>query len=102
VSLERWRALSEAERKRFPPLTPDFVAEIRSETDALADLQAKMTEYMEQGARLGWLLDPQEKMAYVYRSGGPVEALAGWTQVLDGGEVLPGFGFDLGGLRLPG
>ncbi|MBK8492980.1 MAG: Uma2 family endonuclease [Saprospirales bacterium] len=101
ITTERWLALSAADKKRFPPLTPDFVAEIRSESDELITLQEKMLEYIEQGARLGWLLDPQEKTAYIYHAGGTVETLQGWTQVLSGGEVLPGFEVDLKELRLP-
>ncbi|MCB9282921.1 MAG: Uma2 family endonuclease [Lewinellaceae bacterium] len=101
ISNERWRALSEEDKKHFPPLIPDFVAEIRSESDVLPILQEKMREYMEQGARLGWLLDPQEKAAYIYHADGTVQKLEGWTQALSGGAVLPGFEFDLEGLRLP-
>ena len=101
ISLERWQALPAAGKKRFPPLTPDFVAGIRSESDDLQVLQDKMREYIEQGARLGWLLDPQEKKAYIYRADGSVELVPGWDRPLSGEEVLAGFVFDLEGLRLP-
>lgn len=101
IARERWQSLSEADKKRFPPLTPDFVAEIRSESDRPEDLKAKMREYIEQGAHLAWLLDPVERGAYLYRRDGAVQSLAGWTQVLTGEEVLPGFRFDLAALKLP-
>jgi Uma2 family endonuclease len=54
IKLERWNALSEDERQRFPPICPDFVIELRSETDNLKKLQAKMQEYLGSGIRLGW------------------------------------------------
>lgn len=101
VAMQRWQSLRASDKKRFPPLTPDFVAEIRSESDELPVLHAKMEEYIEQGARLGWLLDPQEKTTYIYRADGSMEALEGWDRALSGEEVLPGFLFDLEGLRLP-
>lgn len=101
ISNRRWHSIPASDKKRFLPLTPDFVAEIRSESDELPVLHAKMEEYIEQGARLGWLLDPQEKTAYIYRADGSMEALEGWDRALSGEEVLPGFLFDLEGLRLP-
>lgn len=101
VTRERWRKLTEQEKKRFPPLTPDFVAEIRSENDSRENLEAKMKEYIDQGAHLGWLFDPQEREVLIYRRDGSVQTLAGWTQVLDGEAVLPGFRFDLAKLRMP-
>src|SRR6476646_4562679 len=75
VAKDRWEALSEEEQEGFVPLCPDFVVELRSKTDSLATLQAKMREYQENGARLGWLLDPQRQQAEIYRLGQPVETL---------------------------
>lgn len=94
VKRERWEALTTAEREAFPPLCPDFVVELRSQSDLLATLQAKMGEYVANGALLGWLIDPLEKKVYVY---GPDQA----TRCLDNPEtisgepVLPGFELDL-------
>jgi Uma2 family endonuclease len=76
---------------RFSPLCPDFVAELRSPSDDLADLQAKMAGYLACGARLGWLLDPFEK--HVYRRGRDVEILEHPERV-DGEDVLNGFVLD--------
>jgi len=67
VSDERLNALTLEQRRGFIPLCPDFVIELRSPSDSLADLQVKMREYMENGAKLGWLLDTEWKRAYVYR-----------------------------------
>jgi Uma2 family endonuclease len=90
VRRHRWEALSEEEQAEFPPLCPDFVVEIRSPSDRLSTLQAKMQEYIDNGAQLGWLLDPQEKNVYVYRPHAPIEVL---TQpvTLSGEPLLPGF-----------
>ena len=67
VKKERWDELSEEEKERFPPFCPDFVVELRSPSDSLNNLQTKMEEYIENGASLGWLIDPQERKIYVYR-----------------------------------
>ena len=67
VPKARWEALSPEQREKFPPLCPDFVIELRSRTDRLGDVQEKMAEYMANGARLGWLIDPYGGGAYVYR-----------------------------------
>lgn len=90
VTSARWEALSEAEQETFPPLCPDFVIELRSPTDNLAVLKAKLEEYRENGARLGWLLDPQEQRAFVYRPGEAVEVFIK-PEVLHGERVLQGF-----------
>jgi len=90
VAKDRWEALSEEEQEGFVPLYPDFVVELHSKTDSLATLQAKMREYQENGARLGWLLDPQRQQVEIYRIGQPVETLQN-PETLSGEDVLPGF-----------
>ncbi|NJR15754.1 MAG: Uma2 family endonuclease [Calothrix sp. CSU_2_0] len=98
VKLERWQALTKDEQRRFPPMCPDFVIELRSETDSLEKLRAKMREYQENGASLGWLIDPQTPLVEIYRSGQDVEVLNfsfDNPPLLSGEEVLPGFVLDL-------
>ncbi|MFO5528691.1 MAG: Uma2 family endonuclease [Cuspidothrix sp.] len=90
IKLERWEALTQEERKKFPPLTPDFIIELRSETDRLKTLQEKMQEYIANGLCLGWLIDPQDKEVEIYRIGKPVEIVQ-LPAVLSGEDVLPGF-----------
>jgi Uma2 family endonuclease len=90
IRRERWEALTKAQRVKFAPLCPDFVIEVRSETDRLSDLLDKMQEYLDNGARLGWLIDPIDKRAYIYRPGQPVETLDN-PGSLHGDPVLPGF-----------
>ncbi|CAN5225037.1 Uma2 family endonuclease [soil metagenome] len=90
VRQERWNALPAKQRKKFAPLCPDFVAEIRSETDSLKSLQEKMEEYIANGAQLGWLFDPQSKKVYVYRPQANVKILDN-PQTLSGEPLLRGF-----------
>jgi Uma2 family endonuclease len=90
VKRERWEALSKDQREGFAPLCPDFVIELRSRTDLLTDLQAKMQEYIDNGARLGWLIDPTDKRVYVYRPSQAVEVLDD-PAFVSGDPVLPGF-----------
>ncbi|MBC8042273.1 MAG: Uma2 family endonuclease, partial [Rhizobacter sp.] len=67
VALERWQALTDKERKQFPPLCPDFLIELMSESDALRTAQEKMQEWMSNGCRLAWLINPKTETAYIYR-----------------------------------
>ncbi len=92
---ERYFALSQEERtEKFARICPDFVIELRSKSDRLRNLQTKMREYVENGARLGWLIDPTEKKVYVYRSNKSVEVLEKAATV-SGEDVLHGFELDL-------
>lgn len=89
-----WLALTPEQRQQFPPLCPDFVLELRSKSDSLSPLQEKMQEYLDNGAQLGWLIDPQTKQVEVYRPDLAIEVLESPSMVL-GGEVLVGFELDL-------
>jgi Uma2 family endonuclease len=97
VRLDRWEALTKKERERYAPLCPDFVGEIVGPPLPLAALQAKMQEYMDNGARLGWLIDPKSKRVEVYRTGQEAEVLNNPAS-LSGEDVLPGFVLDLTGI----
>ncbi len=94
VRNERIEALTEEEWQKFLPLCPDFVLELRSPSDAMGTLQKKMEEYRENGARLGWLLDPLTKSVHVYRPGLAVEVLENPTSV-PGEPILRGFVLDV-------
>jgi Uma2 family endonuclease len=95
VKRSRWEVLTQQQREEFPPLCPDFVVEIRSRSDRLEHVQAKMQEYLDNGAQLGWLLDPGAKQVYIYRPQAPVVCLDN-PQTVAGDPVLPGFVLDLG------
>jgi Uma2 family endonuclease len=86
----RWSALTKDQQVKFAPLCPDFVVEVRSPTDKVADLREKMQEYLDNGVQLGWLIDPFEKRIHIYRPGQPVVILDNPTSV-SGESVLPGF-----------
>jgi Uma2 family endonuclease len=94
VRRDRWEALSPEERKRFAPICPDFVVELRSPTDDLEELQAKLEEYLENGAQLGWIIDPLEQQVHIYRPGEPVLCLEDPATVA-GDPLLPGFSLGL-------
>jgi Uma2 family endonuclease len=94
VRRSRWDALTDAQRRKFPPVCPDFVIELRSPSDTLAAGQAKLEEYLACGARLGWLIDPDERRAYVYRPGRVVHVVEQATE-LRGDPELPGLILDL-------
>src|SRR5436190_21416496 len=93
ISHERWNRVPGEQREKLAPICPDFVVELRSPSDRLPDIQEKMEEYMANGARLGWLLDPFENRAYIYRHGQSPERIDSPT-ILCGDPVLPGFKFD--------
>lgn len=94
VSQERWDALTPEQKGTFANICPDFVVELRSGSDSLISQQEKMREYMDNGAVLGWLIDPQNRTVEIYRAGLAVEVLANPSE-LSGEEVLPGFLLDL-------
>ncbi|WP_414550822.1 Uma2 family endonuclease [Anabaena sp. CCY 0017] len=93
VTLARLEALN-PDPAKFLPIAPDFAVELRSASDSLQTLQQKMQEYIENGVRLGWLIDPQNQRVEVYRTGRDVEVLKSPTS-LSGEDVLPGFVLDL-------
>jgi Uma2 family endonuclease len=90
MRLDRWNALTREQQEGIPPYCPDFILELRSPSDRLPDLQGKMEEYLNNGARLGWLIDPIERVVYVYRPGEAVERLDHPREV-SGEPVLAGF-----------
>jgi Uma2 family endonuclease len=94
VRRSRLATLTEEQKARFLPLCPDFVIELRSPSDNLKTLQAKMQEYIDNGAQLGWLLNPIDRRVYVYRPGVAVACLENPTTI-SGDPELPGFVLDL-------
>ncbi len=94
ISTDKWQALTPEQRKGFLPLCPDFVIELLSPSDSWNAGMQKMAEYMDNGCRLGWLIDPQSQRVAIYRAGQPVEILRR-PAVLSGEAVLVGFTTDL-------
>ena len=95
VELSRWNNLTRFQQERFVPLCPDFVVELRSPSDSIKAIQAKVKEYIENGAKLGWLIDPQRQVVEIYRPNQPVEILQS-PQTVTAENVLPGFVLELG------
>ena len=97
VRREKWDSLTDEQQEKIAPFCPDFVVELMSPSDRrpfrFRMLQAKMDEYMANGAQLGWLIDPFQKQVYVYRRGQAVECLQN-PNTLYGDPVLPGFVFE--------
>lgn len=94
ITRQRWEALSPEDKRKFPPICPDFAIELRSETDSLPKLQSKMLEYLANGLRLGWLIDPQTPSVEIYRLNQELEILnfsTTQTPTLSGESILPGF-----------
>ena len=90
IRREKWDSLSQAQKERFGPFCPDFVAELRSRTDRLPTLLSKMEEYIANGVSLGWLIDPYQRRVYVYRPNEEVEVLEN-PETISGEPLLPGF-----------
>ncbi len=100
IERERLQALTEEQQERFLPLCPTFVIELRSPSDTLASVEAKLDEYVDNGSRLGWLVDPATRCVHVYRPGAEVEVLSAPSAVV-GDPELPGFVLDLAPIWQP-
>jgi Uma2 family endonuclease len=95
ITNERWNALPADQKKKFAPIVPDFVLELRSNDQNLTELREKMDEYMDCGCRLGWLVYPQNRRTYVYSANGDIQTLS-FDDVLSGGDVMPGLEVKMG------
>jgi Uma2 family endonuclease len=93
IPKSRWNQFSKEQQEQFTEICPDFVIELRSRSDRLRDLEEKMEEYIANGARLGWLLDPFDNRATIYLPGEQPQRIDSPT-TLTGDPVLPGFTFD--------
>ena len=98
IERSRWEALTPEQRRKFPPIAPDFVIELRSATDGLEMLRSKMQEYLNAGLKLGWLINPQDQQVEIYRLGQEVEVRNLPTE-LSGQDILPGFILNLARFR---
>jgi len=94
VKRERWDSLTEQQQEGFAPICPDFVVELRSPTDRLAQVRLKMLEYLDNGASLGWLIDPFDRRVYVYQPDREVVILEN-PEAVSGDPILPGFTLNL-------
>lgn len=95
MSLEKWEKITPQARQKFLYAVPDFIVEIRSPSDSLTDLKAKMEEWIENGVQLAWLIDPKKEKAYIYRKNSSIDTIDGFDGTLSGENVLDGFQFNL-------
>lgn len=101
ISNEQYAKLSEKEiKKSFAHLCPSFIVELRSYSDTIEDLKLEMAEWMENGCKLGWLLDVDNETVYIYEENKPERIIKGFDQTLSGEPLLLGFEFVLSELRL--
>ncbi|QMS88021.1 Uma2 family endonuclease [Nostoc edaphicum CCNP1411] len=94
IKRDRWEAIPPELRKKFAPICPEFVIELRSESDNLRILQDKMQEYIDNGTQLGWLIDRKQRRVFIYCPNIAVEVLDN-PKILSGEPLLPGFVLDL-------
>lgn len=102
MRLAKWNTLTQAEQESFSPVCPDFVLELKSSSDRLADLKEKMQSYLDNGAQLGWLVVLEDQTVHIYRQDQPVTKHTDFNVPLAADPILPGFQLDFSGLQLPG
>lgn len=95
---ERFDALTEYDKERFGHICPDFIIELKSPSDSLTSLRRKMIEWMSNGCRLAWLINPEDQQVIIYRKDGSIEEKS-FNEVISGEDVLPGFALDLSFMR---
>jgi Uma2 family endonuclease len=95
-----WETIEEDGKQKFIHYCPEFVIEVKSKTDRIKNLQAKMKSWIANGSKLAWLIDPEEEKAWVYRADGSVDEISTFEKPLSGENILSGFSFDLKTLRL--
>ena len=94
ITRERWEKLPRDDREKFAHICPDFVIELLSKSDDKRSLQKKMQEWIDNGCRLGWMIDPIAKETLIFRKNGETKSKP-FTEALNGEDVLPGFILDL-------
>ena len=100
MTREKWKNLSEDDKDKFAPICPDFVIEVRSKTDRIEDLLNKMKVWINNGASEAWLIDPREKISYLFASQGVERKIEGFSRRLSGERLIYGFELDLSLLEM--
>ncbi|QDK79850.1 Uma2 family endonuclease [Spirosoma sp. KCTC 42546] len=95
ISDARWDSLTASQQEKFPPIAPEFVVELMSATDSIANAKEKMQEYITNNVLLGWLIDPKNEEVMIYRADGTISRHTNFEQPITGEDVLPGFEFNL-------
>lgn len=90
IQKDRWDGLTMEEKKSFPHMAPDFIMELKSDTDSLRNLEEKMTKWIANGVRMGWLVIPERAETHIYLPGSEV-IVRSFDESLEGLDTLPGF-----------
>ncbi|MEO6453818.1 MAG: Uma2 family endonuclease [Ginsengibacter sp.] len=99
ISSEKWKSIANEEKKKFAYLVPNFIIELMSPSDRLKPAKDKMKMWINNGVLLAWLINPENKTAYIYRINGTIEEVNGFDKKLSGEDILPGFELDLSILK---
>ena len=99
VSNELWHSLTEEEKKKFPPICPEFLIELMSDSDDLKDATEKMHKWIDNGCQLAWLIFPKGEEVRIFRANGTVDLIIGFNNILSGENILPNLEFDLSFLK---
>ena len=94
IPLAKWNHLTVKQRQKFIPLCPDFVIELRWDSDSLLNLQKKMQEYLANGLVLGWLIDLPNNQVEVYQQDYQLEVISNPVSLF-GDDILSGFTLEL-------
>ena len=100
MSNEKWNTYSKEELTKFAHLVPEFIIELKSQSDHISQLHSKMVEWMENGVLLGWLIDLDKEEVFVYTRSAKYVKILGFDQKLSGEPVLKNFKMDLSELRI--
>jgi Uma2 family endonuclease len=95
LSTAKWENLSDDDKNKFAPVCPEFVVDVRSKSDNVEDLMRKMNVWIENKSELAWLIDPIEKITYVFRLDGSTETIRGFDRMINGDGPVQGFELDL-------
>ena len=99
ISNERWNVLTLEEQTKFPPLCPDFIIELTSNSDDLKDAVEKMHKWIDNGCQLAWLIFPKGEEVRIFRANGTVDLIVGFDNILSGENIIPNLAFDLSFLK---
>ncbi len=95
MSMDKWNSISEDQKEKFAYITPEFIIELMSPSDRLKNLNKIMVKWIDNGVKLGWLIDPGNQQTFIYRADGTVDKITSFDKKLSGEDVLPGFELDL-------
>jgi Uma2 family endonuclease len=100
IPMTQWKKFSDQDKNNFLKYCPEFIVEVKSTSDRISALKNKMSLWIKNGSKLGWLIDPDEERVWIYEPQKEVLEVSGFDNTLSGGEILKNFSFDLKDLRL--